>query len=164
MNRYVWFETLHENRFDGRYFFAVQIVFSSPAMASTAAGCGDDTDGDIGILPHPITVQENHTQSPAPAHGTLAIVGAVVTYTPNPGYVGPDSCCLSCNGYGDIGGTGGDGAQFAACTCNLTQVRHGRGRKSAKYFRISSGCRRVYTTCPVEFQAVRKAQSQLLKQ
>lgn len=41
----------------------------------------------------------------------------------------------------------------------LAQVRHGRGRKSAKCLRISSGCRRVYTTCLVEFQAIRKAQS-----
>lgn len=117
---------------------AVQIVFSSPAMAVTgAAGCGDDTDGDIGILPHPITVQENQpssydfthcftggntadwnkTQSPAPAHGTLAIVGSVVTYTPNPGYTGPDSYCLSCSPRGTLAG---DGAEFDACTCNLT--------------------------------------------
>lgn len=116
---------------------AVPIVFSSPAMAVGAAGCGDDTDGDIGILPHPLVVQNNqsssydfthcftngntagwnHTQSPAPLHGTLQINGSVVTYTPNPGYVGTDSYCLSCNGDGRIGG---DGAQFDACSCNLT--------------------------------------------
>lgn len=117
---------------------AVQIVFSSPVMAFTgASGCGDDSNGDIGIDSHPITVQENQsssydfthcftggvttgwnqTQSPAPAHGTLAIVGSVVTYTPNTGYTGPDSYCLSCSPTGSLAG---DGAQFDACSCNLT--------------------------------------------
>jgi hypothetical protein len=115
---------------------AAQIVFSSRAMAS-APGCGDDSDGDIGT-PTPITVPNNqsssynfthcfgnggntagwnHTQSPAPAHGTLQIAGTVVTYTPNAGYIGPDSYCLSCLPGGNLAA---DGAEFDACTCNLT--------------------------------------------
>jgi hypothetical protein len=112
-----------------------QVVFSSRAMAWTA-GCGDDNDGDIGT-PTPITVQNNqsssydfthcftggntagwnHTESPAPAHGTLQITGSVVTYTPNPGYIGPDFYCLSCSPEGTLAG---DGAEFDACGCNLT--------------------------------------------
>ena len=46
----------------------------------------------------------------------------------------------------------------------LAQVRHERGWKSAKYFRISSGDGRIYTTFAVTFQAVGKGQSELLKQ
>lgn len=106
-------------------------------MAS-APGCGDDGNGDIGILPNPITVQNNqtssynfthcfgnggdtagwnHTESPGPAHGTLQIAGSVVTYTPDPGYVGPDFDCLSCLPHETLAG---DGAEYDACTCNLT--------------------------------------------
>jgi hypothetical protein len=114
---------------------AASTIFSSVAMA--AAGCGDDGVGDIGdVTPIALpnnqsfsydfthcfgnggdTAGWNHTQSPAPAHGTLQIVGSVVKYTPNPGYVGPDFYCLSCLPGFTIGA---DGAMFDACSCNLT--------------------------------------------
>src|SRR5579863_6767950 len=82
---------------------AASTVFSSVALAITP-GCGEDGLGDIGVAA-PIAVPNNqshtydytncfgnggdtagwnHTQSPGPAHGTLQIVGSVVTYTPNP--------------------------------------------------------------------------------
>src|SRR6266851_3612961 len=46
----------------------------------------------------------------------------------------------------------------------LPQVRHGRGGKSTKWFRISLGDSRVYTTLAIEFETVGKAQPELLKQ
>jgi len=45
--------------------------------------------------------------------------------------------------------------EYAAGT--LAQVRHDRGRKSAKYFRISLGGGRVYTTFAIFFETIRKA-------
>jgi hypothetical protein len=46
----------------------------------------------------------------------------------------------------------------------LTQVRHGAGWNCANWLRISSGCGRVYTTFAVEFEAVGKADAELLKE
>jgi hypothetical protein len=124
---------------------AVLIAFSLPAMATTpVAGCGDDNIGDIGDM-NPVVVTENqsssydfthcfvggnttgwlHTESPAPAHGTLTINGSVVTYTPNPGYTGSDYYCLSCANAGNpsgnpLGSLAEDGALHDACGCNIS--------------------------------------------
>lgn len=117
------------------------IVVSSPAMASTPQpGCGDDEVGDIGDVT-PVVVLENqsstydythcftggntagwnHTETPGPSHGTLTIVGSVVTYTPNASYTGPDSYFLSTPTIANPSGTlGGDGALHDACGCNIT--------------------------------------------
>jgi hypothetical protein len=46
----------------------------------------------------------------------------------------------------------------------LAQVRHGRGRKSGKQFRISSDGGRVYTTFAIAFETIRQGQLELLKQ
>jgi transposase-like protein len=46
----------------------------------------------------------------------------------------------------------------------LAQVRHETGENQAKPFRISLGSREVYTTFAVVFEAIRKAQWELMKQ
>ena len=49
-------------------------------------------------------------------------------------------------------------------TAALTQVRHERGGKSAKCFRISSGDGGVYTTFATKIKPIWKAQAELLEQ
>ncbi len=44
----------------------------------------------------------------------------------------------------------------------LAEVRHDRGRKAGKPFRISSGNRRVYTTFAIEFEPFGEAEPELL--
>jgi hypothetical protein len=118
----------------GRMLFALLfgcLLFSSRAMA--VPGCGDDGVGDIGT-PTPISVTAgtpfafnysacftggnttgwNHTIAVAPAHGTLTIVGSLVTYTPNAGFVGADFWQISPLSLAL------DGALNDACSCNLT--------------------------------------------
>ena len=46
----------------------------------------------------------------------------------------------------------------------LAQVRHETGENQAKPFRINLGSREVYTTFAVVFEAIRKAQLELMKQ
>jgi hypothetical protein len=45
---------------------------------------------------------------------------------------------------------------------SLAKVRHDRGRKAGKSFRISSGNRRVYTTFAIEFEPFGEAEPELL--
>ena len=45
----------------------------------------------------------------------------------------------------------------------LVKVRHDKVGKAAKWFRISSGNRRVYTTFAIEFEALRKGEVKLLQ-
>jgi len=45
----------------------------------------------------------------------------------------------------------------------LAEVRHERGRRSVKSFRISLGSRRVCTTFAIEFEAFGKAETELLE-
>jgi CubicO group peptidase (beta-lactamase class C family) len=48
-------------------------------------------------------------------------------------------------------------------TLASTEVRHDKVGKAAKWFRISSGNRRVYTTFAIEFEALRKGEVKLLQ-
>src|ERR1039457_875169 len=46
----------------------------------------------------------------------------------------------------------------------LAQVRHGTGRNGLKWFRVSSGDVRVYTTFAVECEVFREADAELLEE
>ena len=55
------------------------------------------------------------------------------------------------------------GAPRSTCHQALAEVRHNRGRKAAKSFRICLGSRRVYTTFAIEFEPLGEAETELLQ-
>jgi VCBS repeat-containing protein len=112
-------------------------VNEAPAPTAPAISTDQDTDGTSQIAPNDPDAGDSHTYTVTAqgANGTAAVsTGGLVTYTPNPGYSGPDSVTVTVTDSGSLsapvtigvtvdattpgavtrGGTGGGGCSLVA--------------------------------------------------